>query len=47
MDLDFAAQLMKLWPIFLGLTIIGLLAYLGIKGTNEAIDYQNKLSDRK
>ena len=25
----------------LGLTIIGLLAYLGIKGTNEAIDYQN------
>ena len=26
----------------LGLTIIGLLAYLGIKGTNEAIDYQNK-----
>ena len=26
----------------LGLTIIGLLAYLGIKGTNEAIDYQNR-----
>ena len=26
----------------LGLTIIGFLAYLGIKGTNEAIDYQNR-----
>ena len=38
MDLDFAAQLMKLWPIFLGFTLIGLLAYLGINGTYEAID---------
>mgnify|MGYP006153474809 CR=1 FL=1 len=47
MDLTEIGLLMKLWPIFLGLTIIGLLAYLGIKGTNEAIDYQNKLSDRK
>ena len=26
----------------LGLTVIGLLAYLGIKGTDEAIDYQNR-----
>ena len=26
----------------LGLTVVGFLAYLGIKGTNEAIDYQNR-----
>jgi len=26
----------------LGLTIVGFLAYLGIKGTNEAIDFQNR-----
>ena len=26
----------------LGLTVIGVLAYLGIKGTNEAIDFQNR-----
>ena len=25
----------------LGISVCGLMAYLGIKGTNEAIDYQN------
>jgi hypothetical protein len=25
----------------LGIAIVGVMAYLGIKGTNEAIDYQN------
>ncbi len=25
----------------LGIALVGVLAYLGIKGTNEAIDYQN------
>ena len=27
----------------LGIGICGVMAYLGIKGTNEAIDYQNSL----
>jgi len=27
----------------LGIAIVGVMAYLGIKGTNEAIDYQNRL----
>ena len=26
----------------LGIAICGIMAYLGIKGTNEAIDYQNE-----
>ncbi len=26
----------------LGIAIVGIMAYLGIKGTNEAIDYQNE-----
>jgi hypothetical protein len=31
----------------LGIAICGIMAYLGIKGTNEAIDYQNKNTERK
>ena len=26
----------------LGIAIVGIMAYLGIKGTNESIDYQNE-----
>ncbi len=26
----------------LGIALVGVLAYFGIKGTNEAIDYQNQ-----
>ena len=28
--------------LLLGFTLIGVMAYLGIKGTNEIIDYHNK-----
>ena len=31
----------------LGIALVGVLAYLGIKGTNEAIDYQNKIARQK
>ena len=35
---------MEIMTIFyaLGIGICGVMAYLGIKGTNEAIDYQNE-----
>ncbi len=32
--------------LLLGFTLIGLMAYLGIKGTNEIIDYHNNRRDR-
>jgi len=36
--------LMEIMTIFyaLGIGICGVMAYLGIKGTNEAIDFQNR-----